>query len=161
MNAAKELLTGLADSPAIMRQFALSIPKTALDRRRGQGFWTIREHLAHLAEVQPMISARLTRVLTEDKPVFVPYFPDENETESRPPLPELQTILDDFERERRSQLGMLRTLTPADWKRTAVHPEYDRYGLEILVRHMLLHDYSHLYRVEELWLTKDEYLTAM
>jgi hypothetical protein len=38
---------------------------------------------------------------------------------------------------------------------------YAQYGFKILVRHILLQASFHLYRMEELWLARDEYLTEM
>ena len=34
-----------------------------------------------------------------------------------------------------------------------------KYNFEIVLNHILFHDYWHMYRIEELWLTKDEYLS--
>ena len=47
------------------------------------------------------------------------------------------------------------------WQKTATHPEYAQYSFYILVRHILMHDHWHMYRMEELWLTRDEYLTQL
>ncbi|MDA0195055.1 MAG: hypothetical protein O2951_08420 [Bacteroidetes bacterium] len=44
------------------------------------------------------------------------------------------------------------------WSKTAVHPEFNKYSHYILLRHAMMHDHFHMYRIEELWLTKDEYL---
>jgi len=40
-------------------------------------------------------------------------------------------------------------------------PEYENYSLFILVRHILMHNHWHMYRMEELWLTRDAYLTKL
>ena len=58
-------------------------------------------------------------------------------------------------------LGVWPAATPADWEKTATHPEYEQYSLIILARHILMHDHWHMYRMEELWLTRDEYLTIL
>jgi len=52
-------------------------------------------------------------------------------------------------------VGRLRELQPDDWDRVADHPEYARYSVFVLFRHLVLHDMLHSYRVEELVLKKD------
>jgi hypothetical protein len=70
-------------------------------------------------------------------------------------------IIEQFKAMREKQLDLLKNVGPEDWEKMAFHPEYDQYGLLILARHVFMHDHWHLYRMEELWLTKDEYLTRL
>lgn len=155
------ILRGLEDSHAILSAFVASIPEDALLAKRGEGFWSIAEHVAHLAEVQPMGLGRIERMLDEDTPEFVPYFPDEDESQEVAPLPTMALALADFKAGRDAMMARLAGVTDADWLRLAVHPEYTQYGLHIFVRHILMHDHWHMYRMEELWLTRDKYLTGM
>lgn len=156
------LLEGLRQAPAILSAFVSDIAEDKLDRRRGDGCWTIAEHLSHLAHVQPMLLERIQRFLDEDRPEFIPYIP--GETEDEPTTPERMAIaaaLSQFSAIRKSQLGLLEGASDATWAKQAVHPEYDQYGFHILVRHILMHDHWHMYRMEELWLTKDPFLTRL
>ena len=162
MNDIADLLDGLRRAPNILNAFVQSIPADRLDRRRGEGFWTIAEHVSHLAQVQPMLLERLQRFRDEDHPVFVPYIPGEGEDE--PDTPEVMPMagaLEQFARYRAQQTDLLATLTPAAWPKTGEHSEYRLYTLYILTRHILMHDHWHMYRMEELWLTRDEYLTKL
>ena len=156
------LLEGLRQAPAILSAFVADIPEDKLDRRRGDGFWTIAEHLSHLAHVQPMLLERIQRFIDEERPEFVPYIPGEQEDE--PATPERMAIdaaLSQFSAIRTRQLSLLESAPDATWRKQAVHPEYDRYGFRILVRHILMHDHWHMYRMEELWLTNTPFLTRM
>ncbi len=156
-----DLLEGLKRSGHILRAFVHSIPNEKLNLRRGEGFWTIAEHVDHLAKVQPMLLKRIQRFMAEEKPVFVPYIPKDEPEDA--PLSEisLTEALDAFDIGRVRQLDLLQGLDQQVWEKTATHPEYERYSLYILVRHILMHDHWHMYRMEELWLTKDEYLTEV
>ncbi len=58
-------------------------------------------------------------------------------------------------------MELLSKLDKSVWEKTATHPEYEHYSLYILARHILIHDHWHMYRMEELWLTRDDYLTAV
>ena len=164
MTVKSELLKGLAGTPALLTDLVASIPEDKRLRRRGDGFWTVAEHAAHLAQVQPMLHDRIRRFIAEPHPVFTPYFPPP--AEDAPPEPEARPDLDaalaDFAAGRKAQIRNLEEITDETvWQRRGEHPEYDDYSLPILVRHILMHDYWHMYRMEELWLTKDEYLTKL
>jgi uncharacterized damage-inducible protein DinB len=156
-----DLLEGLGRSPRILSEFIRSIPSEKLTKKRGDGFWTVAEHAVHLATVQPMLGGRIERFLKEARPEFVPYIPSEDEPVTPPAGIDIAAALSDFSREREKQLDHLRAADTAAWEKTAVHPEYEQYSLYILARHILMHDHWHMYRMEELWLTRDDYLTAV
>ncbi|WP_071544479.1 DinB family protein [Pseudodesulfovibrio hydrargyri] len=155
------ILDALEGAIAIFDDLLRSIPAEALDIKRGEGFWTLREHAAHLADVQPMGLERMRRILTEDVPQFVPFSPDQEKETEKPPLIPVDEIIANFRAGRKKQLELLKNASADDWKRTAIHPEYEQYGLFIFTRHILMHDHWHMYRMEELWLTRDEYLSKL
>lgn len=157
-----DLLDSLRRTPKILAQFVQTIPESRLDLRRGEGFWTIAEHVSHLAQVQPMLIKRIERFLHEEHPQFVPFIPGHGKAEPETPARmELAAALDQFARDRAGQLLLLEGAEAGAWTRSATHPEYEAYSLYILARHILMHDYWHLYRMEELWLTRDAYLTRL
>jgi DinB superfamily len=162
MEDIRDLLEGLRRAPKILTQFVKSIPKGKLDLRRGEGCWTIAEHFSHLAQVQPLLLGRFERFINEEHPEFIPYIPGKGEEEpDTPPRMSMATALDQFAEYRDKQLALLKKIDDITWKRIATHPEYESYSLYILTRHVLMHDYWHMYRMEELWLTKDAYLTRV
>ena len=157
-----DLLAGLRRTPKIFNEFVKTIPESRLNLRRGEGFWTIAEHVSHLAEVQPMLLMRFQRFMQEEHPQFVPFIPTKDGDEPAVPASLSMTeALLQFEESRTKQLVLLENAAPGMWQRFATHPEYDQYSLYILARHVLMHDYWHMYRIEELWLTKDSYLTRL
>ncbi|GFO55947.1 hypothetical protein GMSM_29540 [Geomonas sp. Red276] len=157
-----DLLDALGRSPKILSSFVQSIPQEKLDIRRGEGFWTIAEHVSHLAQVQPMLLGRFERFLKEEHPEFVPYLPGKGEDEpATPPRLEMAEALEQFADVRAKQLELLKGADQQCWQKSGSHPEYDAYSLYIVVRHLLMHDHWHMYRMEELWLTRDPYLTRL
>jgi uncharacterized damage-inducible protein DinB len=154
-------LDGLRRAVPILSAFVKRIPPDQLNLRRGEGFWTVAEHVAHLAQVQPMMLERLQRFRDEDRPEFVPYIPGEDDVEDTPPQTAIEEALAAFAQYRNRQLALLEGADAGFWNKTAVHPEYAQYSLYILVRHILMHDYWHMFRMEELWLTRDAYLTRL
>ena len=100
--------------------------------------------------------------MNEDSPEFVPYVPGGGKAEPEtPPRMSIESALDQFARNRASQLLLLESADDVVWKKRAIHPEYEEYSLYILARHVLMHDHWHMYRMEELWLTRDPYLTRL
>jgi uncharacterized damage-inducible protein DinB len=162
MQDIQDLLEALRRSPSILSHFVRSIPESRLDIRRGEGFWTVAEHVSHLAQVQPMLVKRLERFLNEEAPEFVPYIPGAGKNEPDTPVRmEMEAALDQFANCRAEQLRLLEGADDGAWKRRGIHPEYEEYSLYILTRHILMHDHWHMYRMEELWLTRDAYLTKL
>jgi uncharacterized damage-inducible protein DinB len=162
MQDIQDLLEGLRRTPKILSEFVKTIPEGKMNLRRGEGFWTVAEHVSHLAQVQPMLLDRFQRFINEDHPGFVPYIPGNGKDEpDTPPRMNMTAALEQFAQYRNKQLELLESANDIIWRRTATHPEYENYSLYILTRHTLMHDYWHMYRIEELWLTRDAYLTRL
>ena len=162
MKDIQDIIEGLRRSPGVLSGLVQGIPEGKLEVRRGEGFWTITEHVSHLAHVQPMLLERFQRFLNEDHPEFIPFLPEGSDEEPKsPPLLEINVALELFALYREKQLAVLENQDDAVWRKTGIHPEYEFYSLSILTRHVLMHDYWHMYRMEELWLTRDVYLTKV
>ena len=156
-----DLLEVLRRSPKILSQFVHSIPENKRSLRRGEGFWSIAEHLSHLAQVQPMLLQRIERFRSEDHPEFTPYIPGGTKEPDTPPCMEIESALDQFALFRTRQLQLLESTDDTIWTKSGTHPEYEEYSIYLLTRHILLHDHWHMYRMEELWLTRNAYLTTL
>jgi hypothetical protein len=99
--------------------------------------------------------------MDEERPEFIPYIPGDGEAEDRQAPMEIDVALEFFIRHRAKQIALLEQADDADWQETGTHPEFELYSLYILIRHILMHDHWHMYRMEELWLTRDAYLTKL
>ncbi len=163
-SARAAIIRGLEDSPIILKGLAEEISLEHLHVRRKQSFWSVAEHIVHLAEVQPMILERLQRIKKEEVAEFIPFIPGKQEQppeENNAPSMTVPEAVLAFASVRIEQVTLLKSLDAAGWAKQAVHPEYAKYGMAILARHILMHDHWHMYRVEELWLTHDEFLTNL
>ena len=161
MTDRNDILEGLRRSGPILTALVNSIPAAQMNRRRGGGAWTIAEHTGHLAQVQPMLLARIQRFRNEAQPRFEPYIPGADTNEDQPAVMACDEALEAFNRYREQQIMELAAADDATWEKMARHPEYTHYSLYFLARHILMHDHWHMYRMEELWLTRDEYLTTV
>lgn len=160
MNDVPAILDSLRHAPVILREFTAGIPVANLERRRCPECWTIAEHVLHLAQVQPMLYERLRRIIDEEQAVFIPFIPGEDESTAPAVATDLNEALKIFSEQRLLQVKMLESSAPEIWRKSAIHPEYEQYGLYILARHILMHDHWHMFRMEELWLTKDAYFMS-
>ena len=67
----------------------------------------------------------------------------------------LEEEMQRFSRDRQKLVERLKSLSPANWERTAEHGEYTHYSVFIMFRHLAMHDMFHAYRIEELLLKND------
>lgn len=144
-------LRSLKDNISILEDLCSSLSVESATVRRHEKFWTIEEHVAHLAEVQPMLLSRLEKFRDEKNPVMTPFIPEEG---AFPGVPSLENSLAQFRQFRLRQLELIAHLGDEAFKNEGTHPEYTAYNLPILIRHIILHDQWHMYRMEELWLAK-------
>ena len=152
------LLLSLEESLEIVAEFIHTIPEGDLNVKRRPDFWTIRHHVYHMADVQKLLYDRLVRFKNDTNPAFTPYMPD-TDGPKKPGYAGVEDALAAYQDLRRKQIDVIKSYEREDFLKEGTHPEYKKYTPLILIRHILLHDYSHLYRIEELWLTRDEYLS--
>lgn len=152
----KLLVSTLENIPEIIETYVSNIPKERLDVKRNAEAWTIREHVYHVASVQKMLYKRIELIRTEKNPVITPFFPEKQvaigEFYDSP-----EAAFEEYRAERKRQVALIASLCDADFQNEATHGEYVRYNIPIILNHMVFHEYWHMYRIEELWLTKDEY----
>jgi uncharacterized damage-inducible protein DinB len=155
----EKLIDALEMNSDILEQFVRQISEEKLHRKRGEGIWTVHEHLHHLALVQPVMFKRIRMFKNEEKPVIKPYTPGPEEEKERTVKRSVAELVRTFRDWRIKQVELARSCGPEIWERTGEHPEFDQYSLEILLRHVLTHDGWHMHRMEEIWIAKEEVLT--
>lgn len=158
MQDIKYILESLEKIPSMLKNMIGEIPKELLKQRRIAGKWCIHEHACHIIAVQPMLIQRMEKFVKEEKPEFIPYFPDNTDKQDDFMNMDLVKQLDQFSGYRKELINKASHLSEQDFNKTSIHPEYKKYTPYILLRHILMHDLLHMYRIEELWLTNDSYL---
>jgi len=145
------LIQCLKQAPSMLKELFVTIPAKLIRQRRIEGKWSIHEHVCHLAKIQPRQNERVRRFIDEQQPEFQPYFPAPSD---RLMDMDLHNALDDFTLLRKEFVDILNSLDEKTWNKKAIHLEYFEYSPFIFVRHFMLHDNLHLYRIEELALTR-------
>lgn len=154
----ERIIRNLENGPGLLAALMERVPAAVLKAHRIAGKWCAHSHACHIVDVQPMLIERLQRFLDEANPVFVPYLPSHEDAESRLLRLDLRERLQAFPAYRKTLIGMIRAAPARLWTKAGSHPEYSLYTPEIMVRHIMLHDSLHMYRIEELWLTRDAFL---
>jgi hypothetical protein len=155
MNSIPAILDALRRAPEIIVPLVREVPPAILKSRPAPGRWSAHEHACHLAHVHALFFDRLEHMLITPRPVIRPYLPGAQDEDDLLLRMDLDVALDRFAADRKRLLSRLETLSPADWARTAEHPEYRTYSVFIMFRHLALHDFLHAYRIEELLLRPD------
>lgn len=158
MNDIPQIICCLEQSPVILKNLLTQIPPELHKVRRIPDKWSIHEHACHIATGdQSGFIDRFKQFLNEQKPKIKPL-----SGESFPPdyliKMELNEALDIFFEKRKELISLVNSADKSIWTKEAEHPEYKIYTPYMMFRHRLLHDHFHMYRIEELWLTNEEYL---
>ena len=151
----RSLIAGLATAPALVTELVSETPEPNLKRRPAPAKWSVHEHACHLAAVEPLFSDRLDLMLSQRHPTVIAYDPPEADQAGALLMLNLDAELRRFTDNRARLVQRLSSLSSEDWGRSGEHPQFARYSIAIMVRHVLMHDMLHAYRMEELALKKD------
>jgi hypothetical protein len=149
------VIEAIARAPEIVVPLVREVPSAILKRRPTPSRWSAHEHACHLAHVHALFFDRLDLMLREPEPFIGGYQPGEQDADDMLLRMDLEESLARFISDRARLVTRLRTLTDADWARSARHGEYRAYSVFIMFRHLALHDFLHAYRIEELLLRPD------
>ena len=157
MQEIPSILDSLALVPGVLAPFVQGIPKDRLNVRHGEGFWTIAEHVHHLNDLGPTFCKRVEKFLTQPTPEVVSYALPQYGPDF---LIDVDECLAGFATGRKELVALLRQAGPEVWKKQSAHPSFTQFDFLFMVRHILAHDYWHIYRIEALWRGKPENLKA-
>jgi len=155
MQSFDAVVEALARAPDVVVPLVREVPSAILERRPAPSRWSAHEHACHLAHVHALFFARLDLMLREPEPFIGGYQPGEQDADDMLLRMDLDESLARYVADRARLVTRLRTLSEADWARTARHEEYRAYSVFIMFRHVALHDFLHAYRIEELLLRPD------
>jgi hypothetical protein len=146
----KDPLRVQAATPGRIRKLVRRLPPRRLKRRPAPGKWSIAEILAHLAEVELVAGYRIrmilgspgTKIQAFDQNVWakVSHYRD---LDARKSLEMFCTL-------RESNLILLRSLKPRQWKQYGMHQERGKESVARIVEMFAGHDLNHLKQIERL-----------
>jgi len=117
-------------------------------RAYASGKWTARQIFSHLADAEIAVGFRLRQALAENDYVVQPF--DQDRWARRYADLDGQAAARAFCALRPWNVALVRTLTPSDLARPAMHPERGMESVEIIVKMLAGHDLNHLAQLEQI-----------
>jgi len=126
----KSALEDIANTPANLRAAISGLSQQQIETPYRPEGWTVRQVVHHVPDSHMNAYVRFKLALTEEDPTIKPYAEDRwaqlADTKGTP-LEVSLTLLDSLHDR---WVRLLRSLTPADWKRSFRHPELGAMTLE-------------------------------
>jgi uncharacterized damage-inducible protein DinB len=154
----KDIIKVLEANKNILCHFIEKMTEEEINNRI-KDYWTIYEHLVHLTLSKKVILNRIKQFLEEDNPIIKPYFP-EDETDNNE-LKSVKKILEEYCKIINEEIRLIKKANKNVWKKEGKHEEYKKYTFEILILHAIFHDSFHMYRMEQLWIEKEQYIKPL
>ena len=144
------ILNALNETPRILKELILEIDTTLYKKKIIKDKWSIHEHATHVAVSDVYgFQKRLEDFKQYEKPIFEPLSGDNFDDNFFIEL-DLEKTLNDFFKIRENTIELARAFDKNNWNKEAIHPEYKTYTPYIMLRHLLMHDHSHLYKIEDM-----------
>ncbi|MEO1033751.1 MAG: DinB family protein [Bacteroidota bacterium] len=154
------LIEGIGQSPEILHELITSIPESRLKQKLIPNKWSIHEHVCHLAMAEEMIIRRFRDFKDRPNPQFQSYQPNDRSDYDKLMHLDMWNYLDRYKDIRHQTIELIKNFDARIWRKEATHEEYIDYSAFIFLRHVLMHDFFHMYRIEELALTKETHLKS-
>jgi uncharacterized damage-inducible protein DinB len=146
------ILIALSETPRLLKELITEIDSERYKEKIIKGKWSIHEHATHIAVGDVYgFQKRLDDFKQEEKPTFESLSGDNFDIDFFMKL-DLKKSISDFFEIRQRTIEMAKEFNSNDWNKLAVHPEYKRYTPYIMLRHLLMHDHNHLYKIEDMGL---------
>jgi hypothetical protein len=118
----RDWINEIEDLPELLRDAVKVLDNEQLDTPYRSGGWTVRQVIHHLADSHMNAYVRFKLALTEEKPVIKPYDEAKWAELSDYKLP-IDISLSLLETLHKRWTNLLRSLSPADMKKTFIHPD--------------------------------------
>ena len=149
------IIDQLEKTPIVLRALLDHIPRHRYREQRLAGKWTLHEQVCHLVDAQDILVGRFKRFEREVNPHISAHDPAEDQDRDYYLDMDLDAALARFPRIRKDMVEMLRSYPDPYWTRAGSHDQFEPYNTQLLLNHCLAADYSHIFSIEQLGLTKD------
>lgn len=137
----------LRDQAHDIRRLVSGLDEETMARRPTLEKWSVKETIAHLWRVQEVFESRIEAMLTQTKPALTPYQPG-GDLEFQLKLASTgEDLVAGFMGDREELAALLDSLSPADWRRRGVQPEYRHYDVQFAVECLAYHEAHHIYHL--------------
>lgn len=151
------LIECLERTPVILANLLKHIPQEIITEQRVNGKWSIHEQVCHLTEAQEILIERFQIFEKEENPLIKRYEPPIDQATDYYLNMDLKAELDRFKQIRNNMVLMLRAFDEEYWSLTGRHEVFTPYNTQVLLSHCLNVDYAHLFSIEQLGFTKNDF----
>ena len=146
----KTILNALTETPRLLKELISEIDPELYKEEIIKDKWSIHENAPHIAVGDIYGFQKRLKDFKENKePIFEPLSGD-NFNENFFLELNLKKTLTGFFEIRQRTIDLAKEFKSTDWNKQAVHPEYKTYTPYIMLRHLLMHDHNHLYKIEDM-----------
>ena len=121
-----------------------------LRKRPAPDTWSVREIVAHLADTEIVGSFRMRLILGAPGTPIAPFDQDVWVTSLHYDKRDVRKALEQFRVLRETNLALLKTLSPEQWKHYGMHAERGQESIAQIVRMFAGHDLNHLLQIEKI-----------
>jgi uncharacterized damage-inducible protein DinB len=146
----KKFIDELANLPERLRQALNGLNGKQLETPYREGGWTVRQLVHHIADSHMNAYIRFKLALTEDAPTIKPYKEAAWAELADSRLTPVDVSLALVESLHSRWVVLLRTLQPADWARTMIHPERGTMTLDLTLAMYAWHGAHHVAHITAL-----------
>lgn len=147
----QQKVDAIAAGPAMIAEAVAGCDAALLDYQPAPGKWSIREMVAHLADIDVLYGYRLRQMMADKQPVLAPIDQDDWARNLHYRDANVAETLECYRASRRANVRLLRRLRVDDLQRGAFHPEHKRVvTIEELIGMMVTHDPNHRGQIERL-----------
>lgn len=144
------ILNALSETPRLLEELISEIEPKLYKQKIIEGKWSIHEHATHIGVGDIYgFQKRLKDFREKEKPTFEPLSGDNFAKDFFIEL-DLKKTIKDFYPIRQRTVNLAKAFNSNDWNKIANHPEYKTYTPYIMLRHLLMHDHNHLYKIEDM-----------
>jgi hypothetical protein len=144
----KQPLAVQAATAKKLERLIKGVPTAKLRKRPAPDKWSVSEILAHLADAEIVGGFRMRLILGAPGTPVAAFDQDSWVTSGHYDKRDPRKSIEQFRAVREANLGLLKSLTPAQWKHYGMHSERGQETIEHIVRMFAGHDINHLRQIE-------------
>jgi hypothetical protein len=144
----KQPLAVQAATAKKLERLIKGVSTSKLRKRPAQDKWSVGEILAHLAEAEIVGGFRMRLILGAPGTAVAAFDQDAWVMSGHYAKRDPRKSVEQFRAIREANLGLLKSLTPEQWKHYGMHSERGQETIEHIVRMFAGHDLNHLRQIE-------------
>jgi uncharacterized damage-inducible protein DinB len=152
--AGRDPLKLQAAAPAKLTKLLKKATPAKARKRPAPGKWSIAEIVAHLADTEVALGWRMRMVVSQPGSTLQPFDQDAWASSMRYEKRAPRKSLEQYRSLREANVALLKSLAPADWKKSGMHPERGKQSVETIVQMTAGHDLNHLAQIERILAAK-------